>query len=366
MPESFDVSAGFWWRFDRYEIRDGYVRPTLGAALERFDPWIEYREARAGHGAQRRPFTDLLELVRDLVIGSAPDGDQILPLDPQGEERLSRWCGRYGLLGILPHRAHMVTLAPRWEPLEGRQDDLAQTQRQFLRTSEGWVTAGRSRYLPRAGSGGDEQRVLGAVIPMSKVPRSWPRPGVAIQGLLMPAWDHEPLSKTWASFFPDVPHKERETYPYPAPLSEAFWRSYAEPVSDFFEAATLLLGVVQGLKPIGPLSTASEGALAGVRARMDTLHKLAETVSPALEPTEDGGFHQRWLASTLLGAFAMMVLLDLTEQNRLLECEACGRLFVTTSYQARYCSDTCRYRVQKQRHRARKQALLTQGAPGDR
>ncbi len=366
MPESFDVSAGYWWRFDRYEIRDGYIRPAPDARLERFDPWSEYREARAGHGAERRPYTDLLELVRDLVIGSAPDGDQILPLDPQGEERLSRWCATYGLLGILPHRAHMVTLPPRWEPLEGRQDYLVQAQRQFFRTSEGWVTAGRSRYPPKAGSGGDEQRVRGAVIPMSKVPRSWPRPGVAIQDLLMPAWEHEPLSKTWASFFPEVPHEERETYPYPAPLSDAFWRSYAEPVSDFFEAATMLLNVVLGLKPIGRLSTASEGDRAGVRVRMDTLHKLAETVSPALEPAEDGGFRQRWLASTLLGAFAMMVLLDLTEQRRLLQCEACGRLFVTKSYQAIYCSDTCRNRVQKQRHRARKQNLPAQGAPGNR
>ncbi len=35
-------------------------------------------------------------------------------------------------------------------------------------------------------------------------------------------------------------HERQETHRYPSPLSDAFWRAYAEPVEDFFKAAVQL------------------------------------------------------------------------------------------------------------------------------
>src|SRR5947208_4297865 len=58
----------------------------------------------------------------------------------------------------------------------------------------------------------------------------------------------EPLGRTWARFFPSVPARERERYPYPPPLTEAFWRLYAEPVEDFLDAARALRDALGQIK----------------------------------------------------------------------------------------------------------------------
>ncbi len=190
-------------------------------------------------------------------------------------------------------------------------------------------------------------------IDLSQMPSDWPRPGVVIQDLRVPDWKVEPLSVTWARFFPSVPEAERETYPYPLPGTEAFWRIYAEPVEDFVATATLFLTAVKFLGEIGRAGDGPQSDSGEIRGRMDMLLRLLDPVGPAVGLTEDGTFRQVWCASTLLGAYAMMALLDLTEQRRPLVCTICGKLFVTKAYQGIYCSATCRQTAQKRRYRAR-------------
>ena len=185
------------------------------------------------------------------------------------------------------------------------------------------------------------------------MPADWPRPGVVIQDLRVPDWKVEKLSQTWARFFPSVPAAESGTYPYPLPGSEAFWRIYAEPIDDFVAAATLLLTAVKFLGEVGRAGDGRQGDGGEIRGRLDMLHRLLAPVAPAVGVTEDGAFRQEWRASTLLGTYAMMALLDLTEQRRPLVCTICGRLFVTKAYQGIYCSATCRQTAQKRRYRAR-------------
>ena len=43
----------------------------------------------------------------------------------------------------------------------------------------------------------------------------------------------EPFRKTWARFFPSVPHDQRESYRYPVPLTQKFWALYHEPIEEF-------------------------------------------------------------------------------------------------------------------------------------
>ena len=99
---------------------------------------------------------------------------------------------------------------------------------------------------------------------------------------------------------------------------------------------------------------------------MDAFQSLVRTVRPAILPTPEGSLRQEWLSTSLLGSFAMMALLDLTESRRVLSCKMCGKQFVTTAHQALYCSGTCRYRFQKRRQRAKQKEETAYGARDDR
>ncbi len=57
--------------------------------------------------------------------------------------------------------------------------------------------------------------------------------------------------------------------------------------------------------------------------------------------------------ASLLGAFATMVLIDLTEKRRPRICKNCDKLFVTKAYKGTYCSDTCRNTAHKRQYRKR-------------
>ena len=47
MTQSPLVTVGDWWRFDRYSVRNGLIRPVEGASLERYNPWETGREIPA-------------------------------------------------------------------------------------------------------------------------------------------------------------------------------------------------------------------------------------------------------------------------------------------------------------------------------
>lgn len=59
------------------------------------------------------------------------------------------------------------------------------------------------------------------------------------------------------------------------------------------------------------------------------------------------------MVPSLLASFALMLLHDLTGGRHIRRCDACGHVFAAAAYQKRYCSDTCRERLNKQRYRAK-------------
>src|SRR5262249_463554 len=62
--EPFDVAVGFWWRFSRYELQAGCIRPASSATLEWYDPWAAYRDSRErGAATQTLPYQSLLDLL---------------------------------------------------------------------------------------------------------------------------------------------------------------------------------------------------------------------------------------------------------------------------------------------------------------
>ncbi len=356
MPEPLTMSFGRWARFDRYVVDGGYIRPAPDARFERFDPWARYEETRRRSGARVPPYGALLSLVQGLNPEPRPGPGPLETLSPEDAESVLEWCSGHGLLGLLLHRVQMVTLPPRWGPLPGRDEGLVAWQAELFRTNLGWGRAERWGTGPGRASGrGDRERAgqgpdAGQVVRPPQLPRGWPEPSVLLQDLHTGAWDREPLSRTWARFFPALSRLDAEVHPYPLPGTEDFWRLYGEPVREFIAAADLLLRAVDAL---GPGQSSGGRRNHEVRAAMDRLNLLLGPISPVAVWSDRRRLHQEWHAPSLLSHFAHMAFLDLTEQRPPRSCATCGQLFVTSAYQGAYCTDRCRRTMQKRRYRAR-------------
>ena len=343
------VPTARWWRFSAYRLVDGYIRPARGAKLTTYDPWSENLNART---KKRAPaYVVLLDLVKAFRLRATMEkGVEQSALTPESRDALLEWCSRNGLLGVLPHAAVRVTLAPRWERAsqEGTGTIVRPVQQEYVRTSTGWSVVEARRALPLRRELMRLSNPRGELAP-EFVSREWPRPSVLMQDS-DGQFSEESLSKTWARYFPTVVASERETYRYPQPLSEDFWRLYAEPVEEFiwgvidFRLALERVASVRSRKP----KTQEIGR------RFGKFNALLTSVNPAVE-WGGSGLRQRWVATSLLGAYGLMALQDLTEQRQLLPCEVCRKLFLSGEWQARYCSATCRHTQQKRRYRERKQ-----------
>jgi len=364
MATAFNAYKSSWWRFSGYELRDGYIRPAPKARLVEYDPWEPYRASWAYDPdsatpwiEQRQsapPYQSLLALLDEFRFG--PLGDPT----PESAEKLLAWCSEHGLLGILPQRAQIVTLAPRWYPMPigglpilgeelppAKDDKRSLVQFRYFRHNayvqfRGWYFIVGVREKEEAGHRTGElyQKKLGAERPkvLMQDMRPHSKDGSPI-AIITPSSYEEPLSETWGNFFPDVPQEEKETYLYPLPLSDAFWHLYAEKVEDFLMGAAVLAQAIRYV---------NSGDEYGVLF----LNSLVSSASMMLRPMK-GSFTQEWRAPSLLACFAVMALQDLTQQRRLLNCETCNTPFVTEAYQARYCSDRCRHTAQKRRYRQR-------------
>jgi hypothetical protein len=334
--------AGRWWRFDKYEIRSGTIRPAVGAKLEVYDPWKVFLRSRTRGDERPPPYARFINLRQSLALGLS-----------QSEAAILQWCSEFGLLGILLHETRSVTLAPRWIPLAEDTPVLLPGQLQYVRTNGGWA-ARRAIFRPQSVdhslSGPDLQ---GAPVPESEAPEAWARTGILRQPLRSPENRHERLQETWSKFFPDVPEAEGEIHQYPMPLSSEFWRHYAEPYGEFLDGLQCLAEVQEELDhhSTEPAGVDSAKHVSRGVALMDTL--LAPT-SVTLVPKADGTFSQEWVCGSLLSALAMMAVQDRTENRRVRDCAArCGRLFISQHPAALYCSDACRWKMQKRVHRLR-------------
>ena len=131
------------------------------------------------------PYRELLELLNKLEYRSVgADSPEFTPaqvdmlagpLTADSEQRILSWCARYGLLGILQHRLLQVVLSPRND-----------AQVEYRRISLGWAAVERARENP--------------FTPILE-------PHAVVQPLRGVGLTAEPLSETWARFFPAVPRR---------------------------------------------------------------------------------------------------------------------------------------------------------------
>jgi hypothetical protein len=144
MRERRNVWSGGWWRFSKYEIGKGAIKPARSAEFKRYDPWEIYRESE-WNTAVSRPYQSLMRLVVSLGAvfdersvtwrlpdkrfeeGSLTSNEQIEVLD---------WCARFGLLGILPHIAVTIQLPLRFAP---RLDRGLHFERELARVNGRWI-----------------------------------------------------------------------------------------------------------------------------------------------------------------------------------------------------------------------------------
>jgi len=342
MPKDATGARGWWWRFSDYEISDGYIRPARGAKLERYDPWQEYRKGKPEFKERKvqPPYAELVNLFPERVI------DANNPLAGHENATLG-WCRKYGLLGILPHKTQIIAF-----PAERRARSRvhrSDSQKFYVRTPEGWE--GRTQHELRfvdSSRGGIE----GADSGTSLMP---PHALVYQHGLMQ----EKSLGDALGEFFPSVPEESRDDYRYPLPLSDDFWRVYAESGLEFRRVAVELGDALRALGKTEHVHYPRRAP--SVRRALDTLYGLAGTVRPVLTPVTSADERRKWelcwASTSLIGALALMAIMDIGEARRLVNCEACGRLCVTPAYQANYCSKTCYHRAAKRRQRARKKAI---------
>jgi len=338
MPEEYQPQEGKWWRFDRYEIRDGLIQHA-SLNLTSYNPWQQYQESRQRGGANiEPPYQSLVRLATTATL------DTRGCLTAESEAAVLSWCAAHGLLGIIPQ---FCTTLPGHSGLDDDRPDA-----NVWRAGQ-WTRAVAGDHIPRYG-------------------------------------------KRFARFFPQISHPEDGV---PAPIYPVFWFEYAEPVEEFLREANSLRVAIESLLAITPARVlATSTQLAGVLDVLDgedsywdeeefgplpvrwdeekdtlvsamnegllrkaasaveaeeALNSLTSTVSPVL--TVGPGLEYRivWRCRSLLASFAMMILQDLTEGRRIRQCDNCGTLFLSHREEAAYCSIKCRNTAQKRRQRVR-------------
>ena len=363
-----------WARFTQYEVRDGYIRPASGSDLKLYDTWSEYWQARERDARSHQPpYLSLIELFAE--VEAVPDADGSLP-SPQGEEKISAWCARYGLLGILLQEVELVMLAPRMmrpntsmsQAYEGTMlssgEPLA-VLRSYERRGASWRTVTHcarnndvftltdlpwpemDSHVP-AGLESSGLIDCGPLPQRDLAPDSWPASSCVLASpWFRPGWMLKPLDQEWRRFFPDLTAED----PLPPPLSPEFWQHYAEPAGVFLDAAMSIGHVVEGLRVDRPLRPEGFDAFKRQMAANEVLHTLLSTVSPVLRRKGAPTPQQHWVAPSLLGMFAAMIAQDESEHRSARQCAVCPRLFISGAHAARYCSQRCRNRALKRRQR---------------
>ena len=330
MTEPYQLMSAAWWRFSRYEIRDGLIRPAPGATLEQYDPWQDWEASRV-HGVGRGfppPYQSFVRLDRFVSL----HGSRLLEV---GEREVLQWCARYGLLGTL------------------------------LQEPSYWLPAGRFTF-PRNYMVDGKLRRLGPTMHSRYDWRNgqWVNEDMAYHGRLDPEWVSEV-----SYYFPDYGPLKRKYPEIPRPLSPDFWAAYGEPVDDFMWKVLMLSAALKGFLEMNSSMTYEVGPMElepghSLNLETDTINQLTGSVASVLWVDETGGsrsLKQKWVFRSLLACLAMMIQRDLISGGRVYLCANCHTPFVSSSPRALYCDPRCRNTAQKRHQRANQKSREAQG-----
>ena len=318
-------SDGQWHIAETPAVR-GALAPTSRGNLLQYDPWDAFRANLGKYRTVEQPYLAVLELRRQLAemkrtgveptqyLGESPEGPRLTPSTP-ADLLVREWCGRYGLLGLVPVLASRIEL-----PRRIRREKIAVRidWSQHFRHGGRWDTHTGSTgqvVLEEADiqEAEDKARHEVEAEPPTTTWITW------ISGA-----QHERPTDELRAYFPRLSAKPCSFIP-PQPLTQEFWESYGEPVWEFAECchffgqAVDALGHWPGQEVPEDRRPTAERAFAFMRA-------LALAAAPlfTFDATNSTAREER-VSAGLLASYALMFLLDCEAGRRCRRCENCSR-----------------------------------------
>jgi len=312
--------SGCWWRFSRYEIRNGAIKPAKNGSLEQYDPWDLYRLSQSYNGTPP-PYQSLLALLVSLgAFFDEAEGDWRLDkrlkdgsLTPSSQDEILGWCSRFGLIGILPQTALTIE-TPRinqsWPRARGKRTIPIKHTRmngEWVSSFEGPIDRQLPDQIPWAS--------FRPMKPISEMPILNLRDVPYISDLLdrgndircplplSPQLESSPVATILPIFFPDF-EDEGDDFQCPLPLSPQFWRIYSERVDDFLDCAMAFLAAVE------PVSTRRD------TADLTKLRWFLEPTGISLSFDSERNVQEQWTSSVITSKPAICDHLKTGQRSR--------------------------------------------------
>lgn len=333
------IGSDHWLRCP-YLAADHYLRPAPDAEPEFYDPWQADREAAS---EEERPYKVLLRLVQQigLIRGEV--------LGTRHRKRLEAWLAANGPLGLLPHETLEYRTAARWYPhmVEGAKEGelFAPTQRHVRRTAGGWKTT-----LKQVGNATPVEAIEPyGLVDRTLLNRFAEGPYATYRSSADGTIASDSLRARFEPYFPHLGPYEASVCDYPLFSEVEFWRSYSEPLYSFlwavFSLANPLAGFLQEWE-------GEEWRVRNAFLALGQINEHAFGCTPIGRLAPANQIELRWSFPSLLAIYAGFILRDLAAGQRVLRCPVCESLFLSGSYQAKFCSSTCRSAHHKRQQRA--------------
>ncbi len=401
MTQDASISATEWWKASEYEIVGGtHIAPVEGAEIDIYDP---FRDHEKFWGGRKR-------------LGGTPPYLELLEVDFQDRSSILRWCRKYGLLGVLPHRTITASFWPRWEEgqrpigggpgVVGHRSSAATcfpTQQQYRQLSGARTVT--LEVMPR------DDAEPGGLLSSDDVPQALAEgedfsnriqhPGVRLRQVHNGEQVRTSIAVGYAPFFPrregvsewtawkfsgrpfyvgsdstlsgreaaDNLRVELDRASYPLPYSPEFLREYGEPIYLMRLYARELLATIRFWEEARDASSSDQLPAFVIHRQKAPASPLPQGFTAALESIHPGTsldregdgekptWKRRWSSPSLYASFNLMVLQDYPLGDRLLKrCEFCDQIFATDDDRQKYCSETHRSSAAQARWREGKRA----------
>jgi hypothetical protein len=332
---------GYWWRSNRYEIRDSRIVPV--GRVQMYDPGT----------LDPRPHESLYSLAQELRLLEVPPPkfSEIAP------GPILKWVSRYGLLGILPARLLQLTTAERWrrfrtlnhEPADWgtattgpRAAPLYPAHTRYTRTPTGWWEQIRFRPMPAPNGVREGDALAGSLRPP-------PPEGIMLDWQTQSYRTGTPAALGLHRYF-DIAARDTiaaNAFDYPMPFSDAFWHDYGEPLPEFLNTVMLL---AQSISSLGKLTAHG----------FESLNWLLTGAQPFVQPSRvaDATTRDGLIMPSLIHTIGEAIRRDAIAANAPRQCPNpnCLKLFHSRDPRKVYCGARCQAQFKMREYRLRQRA----------
>ena len=309
-----------WVRFSAYSITDdGFIEPAAGARFERYDPIDEVaaQDSDCVDGLTRLAAKLRVIPMDDTKGISKRAAVRLIRTRFEGFDRdaVRSWCGQWGLLGLLHQSLVGAQLcSPTGDP----------SLRRLITWSFG-------RWLDLE----------------ENVPDAEGFPETILLSGTMPGAPDAATPSAMIAYIKDI----KDSRSLPRMNSDAFWRSYREPVGEFLMVANQLR---LALAPMPTKTQLRRAAKYATPVAIDVLNAWASRVSPAIRLQASGELQLSWASPSLIGVVGHQAMTEVAAGTRLIVCKRCGNQVLSRRSKKAYCSETCRNTAETARYRAKK------------